>query len=95
MNRIQRVRLVVHGRVQGVFFRDSARRKARELALVGVVRNRRDGTVEIVAEGPAEAVEKMVAWSRIGPPSAVVTDVVVVDEDPTGEFAGFDVAPTV
>ena len=59
-----RRRVIVHGRVQGVFFRDTTRRMARSRGVGGWVRNTPDGTVEAVFEGEAEAVESMVRWSR-------------------------------
>ena len=80
-----RRRVQVEGRVQGVFFRDSCAREARVLGVVGSVRNRGDGSVEAVFEGEADAVERMVAWCRHGPPRAVVTSVRTVEESPLGE----------
>lgn len=77
-----RRRVVVAGRVQGVFFRDGTRREAARHGVTGWVRNRGDGTVEAVLEGPADAVDAVVAWCRTGPPSAVVTGVTVTDEPP-------------
>ena len=68
-------RFVVRGRVQGVFFRQSAVEQARALALTGWVRNREDGCVEGVASGPPAALERLRAWLRRGPPSAQVEDV--------------------
>lgn len=79
-----RKRVIVHGRVQGVFFRDTARRLAQSRGLGGSVRNRPDGTVEAVFEGDAEAVESMVRWSRQGPRGAAVEEVEVSDEEPEG-----------
>ena len=78
------MRVVVHGRVQGVFFRDSCARRARAEGLAGSVRNRSDGAVEARFEGPSDAVERLVAWCREGPPHAEVTDVQVVGDSPTG-----------
>jgi acylphosphatase len=74
----------VHGRVQGVFFRDTARRMARSRGLGGWVRNRPDGTVEAVFEGEAEAVESMVRWCDEGPGGAVVERIEVSEEEPEG-----------
>ena len=85
-----RRRVVVHGRVQGVFFRDSTRRLALELSVSGWVRNTWEGTVEAVFEGPPEAVERLVEFSRHGPPGAAVERVEVFDEDEEG-VAGFAV----
>ncbi len=79
-----RRRVIVHGRVQGVFFRDTTRRMARSRGLGGWVRNTPDGTVEAVFEGEGEAVESMVRWSRDGPRGAVVELVEVTDEEPEG-----------
>jgi acylphosphatase len=72
---VRRVRLVVSGRVQGVGFRYAALREARRLGLVGWARNTPDGQVEIVAEGPDDAVQAFVTWCHQGPPSARVTAV--------------------
>jgi acylphosphatase len=83
-------RAVVHGRVQGVFFRDTTRRRAQELGLGGWVRNCRDGTVEALFEGPAEAVEAAIDFCRRGPSRAEVSEVEVFDEEPAG-LAGFEV----
>jgi acylphosphatase len=70
-----RVHLVVTGRVQGVYFRASAADQARALGLAGWVRNRLDGAVEAVAEGPRPALERFVAWCHGGPPAAHVDSV--------------------
>jgi len=79
--------------VQGVFYRDTCRRQAAQHGVAGWVRNRPDGTVEAVFEGSAEAVERMVAWSRRGPSRAVVSGVTVVEEEPEG-LTGFTIVPT-
>jgi acylphosphatase len=80
-----RVRVVIGGRVQGVFFRDSLRERARAEGLAGWVRNRGDGAVEAELEGPPAAVDRVVAWSREGPPRARVDHVDVTALTPTGE----------
>jgi acylphosphatase len=85
-------RLLIHGRVQGVGFREAMRIEAERLAVTGWVRNRRDGTVEAVVAGSGDAVAQLIAWARIGPPDARVTRVEVVPE--TGTFRGFDRYPT-
>ena len=85
-----RKRVVIAGRVQGVFFRDTCEREARAAGVGGWVRNRWDGTVEAVFEGDATAVDRVVAWCRHGPPRATVTSVEVHDEPPQGD-AGFRV----
>ena len=85
-----RKHVVVHGRVQGVFFRDSTERRASELGVSGWVRNCSDGSVEAVFEGPADAVEQAVSFVREGPGRADVESVDVTDEDPEG-LDGFQV----
>ena len=82
-----RARVVVHGRVQGVFFRDTCRREAVARGLQGWVRNREDGSVEAVFEGESAAVEAMVRWCHDGPPRALVTAVDRRDEPEQGEAA--------
>lgn len=77
MTEMARARLTISGRVQGVFYRQSTRDKARSLRLSGWVRNLYDGTVEVEAIGPRERVEDLIAWCRQGPPSASVSDVQV------------------
>jgi acylphosphatase len=91
MTEMRRVEIVVRGRVQGVFYRDSTRRKAMELGLVGTVRNLPDGAVEIVAEGPAAALETLVQWCRLGPPAAEVRDASTVYCDPSGRYSDFSI----
>ena len=76
------VRVRISGRVQGVFFRASCARLADELGLSGWVRNRPDGDLEAVFQGPGSAVEDMVAWCREGPPHARVDAVDVRAEEP-------------
>ena len=83
-------RVRVHGRVQGVFFRDTCRREASSRGVAGWVRNCSDGTVEAWFEGPGDAVEAMVSWTGRGPSRAEVTTVDVDSVDPTGA-SGFDV----
>lgn len=79
-----RRRAIVHGRVQGVFFRDTTRRQATSRGLVGWVRNLPDGTVEAVFEGDPEAVEAMLAFCREGPRGASVERVDVSEQEPEG-----------
>ena len=83
-DRIRR-RVVVHGRVQGVFFRGSTQEEARRTGIDGWVRNLPDGAVEAVFEGEAAGVEQLVAYCRRGPPWAEVTRVDVIEEAPEGE----------
>jgi acylphosphatase len=85
---VVRRRLVIHGRVQGVFFRDSLRRLADEHRLAGWARNTWEGTVEAVLEGDPQAVERLVAFAREGPEGAQVERVDVHEEEPEG-LSGF------
>jgi acylphosphatase len=80
-------RVVVHGLVQGVFFRDSCRREAQEAGVGGWVRNRPDGSVEALFEGPEYGVQRMLDWVRRGPAYARVERVDVIEEQPTGHTA--------
>ena len=80
-----RRRVVVTGRVQGVFFRDSTRREARRRRVAGWVTNRADGSVEAVFEGEPDAVEAVVAWTRRGPVRARVESHTVTEEEPVGD----------
>jgi acylphosphatase len=80
-----RRRIVVDGRVQGVWYRQSCQHQAVAAGVAGWVRNNDDGTVEAVLEGEVAAVESVVAWMRSGPPHALVTRTVVVEERPRGE----------
>lgn len=80
----------MHGRVQGVFFRDSTRQRARAAGVHGWVANRRDGAVEAVLEGPPVAVERLLEWARTGPRGARVEHVEVSEEEPEG-LSGFEV----
>jgi acylphosphatase len=82
---MRRAKVVVHGMVQGVFFRAEARDRARTLGVGGWVRNAPDGSVEAVFEGEAERVESMVDWCSRGPSGARVDDVDVTWAEPQGE----------
>lgn len=78
------MRVVVHGQVQGVFYRDTCRRQAQAAGVGGWVRNGPDGTVEAVFEGGRGTVDQMVAWCRSGSPQAEVERVDVFEEAETG-----------
>ena len=80
-----RARVVIRGRVQGVFFRAETHNRASSLGLGGWVRNNPDGTVEAAFEGERERVESMVEWCRSGPSHADVDDLDVAWEEPRGE----------
>jgi acylphosphatase len=85
-----RRRVVAHGRVQGVFFRDSVRREAERRGVAGWARNRSDGAVEAVFEGAPEDVEALVAFCRAGPGHAEVSELEVAEEPAEG-LSGFAV----
>lgn len=85
-----RKHVVVHGHVQGVFFRDTASRQASTRGVAGWVRNRADGTVEAVFEGEADAVDAMVAFCGEGPRGATVERVDVTEQHPEG-LSGFQI----
>ncbi len=83
------LRLVIHGRVQGVYFRDSMRREAQRLGVSGWVRNRSDGSVEAAVQGEAADVDAIVRWAHRGPESAHVERVEIGQDD--GSYANFEV----
>ena len=85
-----RRRVIVHGYVQGVFFRDSTRRRAQQHGVAGWVSNRWDGSVEAVFEGEPDAVERLVRFVHEGPRGAAVNRVEVAEEEPEG-LSGFNV----
>ena len=86
-----RLEALVHGRVQGVNFRFYTQRRAMELGLSGYVRNRWDGTVQVVAEGQRAELEELLAFLRIGPRAALVTEVNTRWPAPTSDFDRFEV----
>ena len=81
----RRVRILISGRVQGVAFRAYTCDEGRRLGLRGTVRNLPDGRVEVVAEGPEQAVGQLVAFCRRGPPAAIVREAEVREEDHPGD----------
>ena len=88
---MKRLHLKIYGRVQGVYFRSSARDQALALGLSGWAENMPDGTVETVAEGGEEQLQKYIKWCKVGPAAARVDKVEETWEEPTGEFKGFSV----
>lgn len=86
-----RAHVFVSGRVQGVLFRDSARRHAQKLGITGWVRNLSDGRVEAVFEGEKDKVEQIVNWARKGPILAKVDGLDVEWQDCKGEFSDFEI----
>ncbi|OGS89103.1 MAG: acylphosphatase [Gallionellales bacterium GWA2_59_43] len=88
MNR-KTLHLVIHGRVQGVYFRDSMRREAQKLGISGWVRNRSDGTVEAAVQGEPAAVDAIVSWAHRGPDYAQVEHIAI--EPHEGNYSGFEI----
>jgi acylphosphatase len=84
--------LIIRGRVQGVGFRESMRWEASRRGVTGWVRNRRDGTVEAVVDGEAEAVAAIVDWARRGPAGARVDEIAMAQAE--GRYFAFEVLPT-
>jgi acylphosphatase len=82
-------RFLVRGKVQGVFFRASAQQRATELGLTGHARNLIDGSVEVVAQGEADALETLAEWLRVGPPSARVDELYEEPLEPIASREGF------
>lgn len=88
---MKRLTAIVHGHVQGVYFRDYTRREAVRRQVTGWVANQVNGTVKVVAEGPEATLKALVEWLNIGSPSAQVAWVEVTWSAATGEFARFDI----
>ena len=88
---LSRARVIVSGRVQGVFFRQTCAREAHDAGLTGSVINRADGRVEAVFQGPRPSGERLIDWCRTGPPAARVDGIDVSWEDPDGGAEGFHV----
>jgi acylphosphatase len=86
---LKQVHMRAHGRVQGVFFRASAQREAKRLGLTGWVRNRKDATVELVAEGEETGIKDFIAWAQHGPSAARVEKLDVRWRSFEGEFFDF------
>ncbi len=88
---MQRVYIIVHGKVQGVFFRANTKQAALSLGLTGYARNNEDGSVEVIAEGPEDKVKELIEFCKKGPERAKVTKVDVNYSEATGEFIDFEV----
>ena len=86
-----RARVIVEGRVQGVFFRACTREQAESLGIKGWVRNKGDGTVEAIFEGQRDTVQSMIEWCHHGPPYARVREVTVSWEKPDDGLTGFSI----
>jgi len=89
MNDLAAVKAIVHGRVQGVYYRAFTRRRAAELGLVGYARNLPDGTVEVRAEGEREQLQRLIGHLEDGPPAARVEKVVTTWSEYTGKYTRF------
>ena len=87
----KRIRIIVTGKVQGVFFRQALKVMAKKNDIFGWVKNLKDGRVEAVLEGAEEKVSRLVEWSHGGPANARVEDVEIHNEKFSGEFSKFDV----
>lgn len=88
---MNRVCIIVHGKVQGVFFRANTKKAALSLGLTGYARNKEDGSVEVVAEGPEDRLNEIIEYCKKGPERAKVTKVDVKLEKASGEFKNFEV----
>ncbi|MBT6177866.1 MAG: acylphosphatase [Deltaproteobacteria bacterium] len=88
---MERLELLIEGKVQGVFYRASTLEHAQSLNLVGMVENLPEGMVEVIAEGPRESLEQLLKWCEHGPPAAEVKHVAPRWKEPTGEFQTFSV----
>jgi acylphosphatase len=88
-------RLTIFGKVQGVGYRESLRHEARRRGINGWVRNRRDGSVEALLQGPPQRVEELIAWARRGPPDARVDDLRIDLPDAEPRCSGFERRPTI
>ena len=87
----QRIRIFVTGRVQGVFFRQTLKVKAKQNDVYGWVKNLNDGKVEAILEGDADNVTRLIEWAHGGPANAIVEDVEIQNEKFIGEFSKFEV----
>ncbi len=87
----KRVQVIIRGRVQGVYFRAAAQREAKRLGITGWVKNRQDGTVEVLAEGDEDAIRELTSWANHGPSAARVDSVDVRWRGYTGEFPEFSI----
>lgn len=84
------IHLIIKGRVQGVYYRASAKEAADKLGITGWVKNTPDGNVEILAQGSDEAIDKFIDWCKQGPEHAIVKEV-VISKAPDGAFEGFEI----
>jgi acylphosphatase len=90
---LKRIRVIVHGDVQGVGFRAATAQQARRANVAGWVRNLRDGSVEVEAEGSVQAIDELIRWLRRGPSLARVTAVEIDDSQLPAGLEGFSIRP--
>jgi len=88
---LKRANITVYGQVQGVFYRSNTCQKARELNIVGWVRNEPDGSVKIIAEGEFDNLKRLIKWCHKGPRGAITEKVEVEWEEAKGEFRDFEI----
>jgi acylphosphatase len=88
---MQRIHVIVSGRVQGVFFRHNTNKTANKLGIKGFVRNLDDGCVEVVAEGTKDKLKELIKFCRLGPTNSSVEDVKIEYKDATDEFNTFSI----
>lgn len=85
------IRILIHGLVQGVFFRHSAKQKAHELGITGWIRNNPDGSVEVLAQGNKKQLQEFIKWCKIGPVAANVEKVEVEWKEVTDKNSDFSI----
>ncbi len=88
---ISRLHIIVYGIVQGVGYRYSTYRKALQLGIKGWVRNKSDGSVEAIFEGPRDKLEEMLSWCQKGPSGAIVSDICFSWEDGPPQYGNFEI----
>jgi acylphosphatase len=88
---MQRAHIIIHGLVQGVFFRHNTKKLALDLVLKGFARNNEDGTVEIIAQGHDDKIKELIEFCKTGPKSAKVSKINVKFENPKNDFNSFEV----
>lgn len=88
---IKRAHVFISGRVQGVFFRQNALKKAKSLGISGWIKNTKDGRVEAIIEGEEEKINTMIEWLKIGPPLARVKNIEIIWEKAKEEFQDFEI----
>jgi len=84
------IHLIIKGRVQGVFYRTTAKDVANKIGITGWVKNTVEGNVELMATGSKDQLEKLIEWCKVGPGNAIVTEIVVTDQNEES-FKGFEV----